>query len=144
MCTFRVHLETPPDTSGASGPVAVTSQKIMVNVSKTPFLIESDVDSAAVISDSMGGFAVAIHLTAHGAMILDAVTASNKGQRMAILTQSKRKGITKSRWIAAPVVRKHVSDGVLIFTPDMTQEDAEHFVNGLNNVARKQRRADAF
>lgn len=143
LCTFRVHLECNDDGTGRSGNVEVTSQKIRINVEREPFLAEDDVASASLV-DSVGGFEVQVLLTQHGSLWLDMKTTSNKGRRMAILTQSQNKAITKSRWIAAPLIKHRISNGALIFTPDMTREEAEHFVNGLNNVAKKARDAELF
>ena len=41
------------------------------------------------------------------------------------------------RWLAAPVINRRISDGVLVFTPDATREEAEEIALGLNNVAKK-------
>jgi hypothetical protein len=41
------------------------------------------------------------------------------------------------RWLAAPVISHRIGDGVLVFTPDATREEAEEIALGLNNVAKK-------
>ena len=41
------------------------------------------------------------------------------------------------RWLAAPVISHRISDGVLVFTPDATREEAEEIALGLNNVSKK-------
>jgi hypothetical protein len=43
----------------------------------------------------------------------------------------------ESRWLAAPIVRKRIGDGKLIFTPDATREECDTIVTGLNAVAKK-------
>ena len=44
---------------------------------------------------------------------------------------------TEARWLAAPRISQRIKDGVLVFTPDATREEAERIVRGLNNVAIK-------
>ncbi len=39
------------------------------------------------------------------------------------------------RWIAAPVIKERLGDGVLVFTPDTTRQEAERIVSGLTRVA---------
>lgn len=136
--TIRLHLEVPSDGTGRSGPVEVTSQKIPVNVERDPFMMEDEVAHASVV-DTVGGFAIKLDFTAHGALKLDMVTTSNKGSRIAILGQ-----FPKSRWLAAPLITKRIGSGSLVFTPDCTREEADRFVNGLNNVAEKARKAEKF
>ena len=40
-------------------------------------------------------------------------------------------------WLAAPMTNKRISDGVLVFTPDASREEADRIVLGLNNVAKE-------
>ena len=40
-------------------------------------------------------------------------------------------------WLAAPLIRRPIADGVLTFTPDASREEAEKIVKGLNNVTEK-------
>ena len=37
----------------------------------------------------------------------------------------------------APAVSKRISDGLFVFTPDASREEADEIVMGLNNVAKK-------
>jgi hypothetical protein len=43
----------------------------------------------------------------------------------------------ESRWLAAPVIPRRISNGVLTFTPDASREEADLIAIGLNNVAKK-------
>ena len=40
------------------------------------------------------------------------------------------------RWLAAPILQQRIRDGLLVFTPDATREEAERIVRGLKNVAK--------
>ncbi len=136
--TVRLHLEVNSDDTGRSGPVKVTHEQIDVNVEKEPFMMEDEVDHASVV-DTVGGFAIQLSFSAHGTLKLDMVTTSNKGRRIAILAQ-----FPKSHWLAAPLITKRIATGNLVFTPDCTREEAERFVNGLNNVAEKAKKANSL
>ena len=138
--TLRVHLEVNADGTGRNAPVYVTRNKLVVNVDCEPFLTEGDIDKAAVI-DAIGGFAIQIGFDPHAAMMLDMITSSNKGRHLAIMTQ-----FPKTHWMAAPLITKRIPNGILTFTPDLTREEAERMVRGLNNVAVKAKKAkkDSF
>ena len=41
------------------------------------------------------------------------------------------------RWLAAPKISQPITNGLLIFTPDATEEEARQIVQGLNNAAKK-------
>ena len=43
----------------------------------------------------------------------------------------------KARWLAAPVISRRNSNGLLVFTPDADREEAAEIELGLNNLARK-------
>ena len=57
---------------------------------------------------------------------------STRGRRLVIYCNFE-----DSRWLAAPVIREPIKDGLLTFTPDATREECERIVEGLNNVARE-------
>jgi len=134
--TVRLHLEVPQtDDNGASGVVLVTKQRIPINVDREPFLTEGELHHAEIVA-SPGGFAVALNFADHGMFQLDMVSTSNKGRRVAILAQ-----FPKSHWVAAPMLVHRISNGVFTFTPDLTLEEAQRFVRGLNNVAEKARKS---
>jgi hypothetical protein len=132
--TVRLHLEVPSsEDNSRNGAVLVTKQKIPVNVDREPFLTEGDLHHAEIVA-TPGGFGIALNFADHGMFQLDMVTTSNKGRRIAILMQ-----FPDSHWVAAPVIARRISDGVLVFTPDLTLEEAQRAVRGLNNVAKKAR-----
>jgi hypothetical protein len=134
--TVRLHLEAPvTDNNSGSGTVLVTKQKIPINVDREPFLSEGDLHHAEIVA-TPGGFGIALNFADHGMFQLDMVSTSNKGRRIAVLMQ-----FPDSHWVAAPMITRRISDGVLTFTPDLTLEEAQRAVRGLNNVARKARSA---
>jgi preprotein translocase subunit SecD len=86
----------------------------------------------------VGGFVLRIQFDQSGTVMLEQCTAANRGRKIAIFSQFGEK-IKDYRWLAAPVINRKISDGVLAFTPDATREEAEEIALGLNNVAKKVR-----
>ncbi len=127
---LRLHLEVNPNPAGQSMRVNVgRSDPLAVNVDQQAFLNELQVEKASVL-DALGGFSIALQFSSDGAILLEQYTGAYNGRRMAIAAE-----FGEFRWIAAPVIRQRLADGQLVFTPDLTREEAERFVRGLNRVA---------
>jgi preprotein translocase subunit SecD len=138
LSTLRLHLGAGRDVARASRPVPVYRQNpIMINVEKEPFLSEGNVAEAKVI-DVVGGFALRIRFDGAGTALLEQCTTANRGRKIAVFSQFGEE-IKDSRWLAAPVIARRITDGVFTFTPDATREEAEEIALGLNNVAKKVR-----
>lgn len=131
LSTLRLYLETDFDTTGDKTAVVPVyrASPVLVRIAREPFLDEGAITDARVL-DVVGGFAIALRFNLHGTWVLDNVTTSYRGQRMVIHSH-----FTESRWLAAPKITTSLKDGVLVFTPDATREEAERIVRGLNNVA---------
>ena len=131
-----VHLEVPRDNTNLSEPVPIyRAHPVMVNVQKEAFLSELNLAGAKVV-DAMGGFAIELQFDRQGTWILEEFSTQNHGKRFAIHCDFGDQ-LKESRWLAAPMITKGISDGVLVFTPDATREEADQLVLGLNNVARE-------
>jgi preprotein translocase subunit SecD len=129
---ISLHLESFADGTNRNGPVPIYREKpIYVNVDKAPFLDQTSIDSARVVDEPGGLFHLALKFNWEGAMQLDGVTSDNHNRRIAVLA-TFGKG---PRWLAAPLIKQRMSDGVFIFTPDATHEEAERIALGLNNFA---------
>jgi|APCry1669188910_1035180.scaffolds.fasta_scaffold129955_1 preprotein translocase subunit SecD len=136
LSTLRLHLEATRDGPKASERVPIYRDKpVWLYVEKSPFLTEGVVAEASVI-EVMGGFALSIRFDRSGAGVLEQFSVVNRGRKIAIFSQFGDK-MKDYRWLAAPVISHRISDGVLVFTPDATREEAEEIARGLNNVARK-------
>lgn len=124
------HIEMNPDGSDRCVQAQIYRQSPMtITVSRSPFLHEGFVERADVI-DIMGTYAIRIKFDRTGTLMLDNITTSNKGRHIAIFCH-----FSDARWIGAPLITQRISDGVLVFTPDATRQEAERIVRGLNNVA---------
>src|SRR6185436_13746048 len=103
---------------------------INVSVESSPFADERDVESA-VVADWMDGFAIQVTFNRHGRWMLENITRANPNRRIAVACQFDK----ETRWLAAPLIGRPITDGTLAFTPDASREEAERIVRGLNNVA---------
>lgn len=138
---LRFHLETNPDGSARSSPIAIFRQHPMpVNLMAAPFLTERDLASAEVVEvGEDSGFAIKVVFDRHGTLVLESYTASYKGQRMGIFASW-----TEPRWLAAPRITQKIANGTFIFTPDASREEAERICNGLRNLIKKAKKRAAF
>ena len=133
--TLRVHIEVHPGEATVSLPVPIYREHpVMVNVDKTPVLTEASVADAQVVN-TVGGFAIRLQFDREGTWVLEQRSLDSRGQRFAIFSMFGP-DLKESRWLAAPIIGRRITDGVLIFTPDATRAEADEVVLGLNNVAR--------
>ena len=103
------------------------------------FLTEEQVKSAKVV-DTIGGFVVQIQFDRQGSMLLEQYTGGNVGKHITLFAafgEKANKPAPHTRWLAAPLITRRISDGLLTFTPDATREEAELLVAGLENMAKK-------
>ena len=140
VSTFRVHAEMNPDSMGRTEKVQVyRAQPFWMTVGKQPFLTEQLIKSAQVV-DVLGGYALQIQFDRQGGWLLEQYTAALRGKHLGIFCQwcsPPQEKLNEGRWLAAPLVHTHIVDGLLIFTPDASREEAEQIALGLNNVAKK-------
>jgi hypothetical protein len=129
--TLRLYHEVTPGPAGRSITVSVyRSDPVFVHVSDAPFLNEGDIAEASVV-DAPGSFQIMIQYNRRGTWLLEQFTTQYKSRRMAIFSQ-----FGDARWLAAPMITTRIGDGLLVFTPDATREEAERIVRGLSNVAK--------
>lgn len=140
----QLHMEVQEDNSHDSTPVEVGLENpITINVEKDAFVDGGDLETAAVVDDSHGGFQIRLKFNADGSDLLSAETYANPGRRVAIFCQFGA-GKEKNRFIASPKIDKPISNGVLTFTPAVTRDEADRIVRGLNNVAKKIKKDSPF
>ena len=130
--SLRLFLQARRDGNDLTGGVPVYRQSpIRLNIEREPFLTEGDLDAASIV-DLPGGFAIKAQFNGHGALILEGVTVAHKGQH--IVVQSH---FGETRWLAAPVITRRISNGEFVFTPDASREETERIVRGLTNMILK-------
>ena len=134
---LRVHIEINTDNSGTSQMVSVVrSDPMAFNIANEPILTEDSILAAKVIDTRGGGFAVEVQFDNSSALMLEQYSAGNPGKHLVIFGQWSDK-VADGRWLAAPLITHRIFNGILSFTPDMSREEADRLVIGLNNVAKK-------
>lgn len=141
VSAIRLHLEVNRDASGRSQPVSVfRSNPVEINVEKAAFLSEGLLTDAKVV-EMMGGFGLQLTFERRGAWLLEQYTAGAQGKRIAIYAEfipdPDQPKVIEKRWLAAPVINKRITDGVLTFTPDASREECEKILFGISNLLRK-------
>jgi len=131
---LRLFLETNRDGTGHNFDIQVyRASPITLTVERDAVLDEGFMQAADLVDvDALGGVGIKITFTDDGARRLDNLTTANKGRHLAV-----QASWTESRWLAAPLITRRISNGVLVFTPDASREEVERIVNGLKNVIKK-------
>lgn len=109
-----------------------------IGIRNEAFLDVGYITQARVV-EAIGGFSIRIQFDEIGTKRLQTITTYNRGKRIAI-----HSNFDDSRWLAAPQIIRTITDGVLIFTPDATREEAERIVLGINNAAEELGKAYVF
>jgi hypothetical protein len=145
VATLRIYEELERNPNIPSQVVSVSrSSPMKLNIAKEPFLTEKLVKEAKVVN-GIGGFALQLQLDWQGKLLLEQYTIANKGLHLAIFSQfvsPNEEKIKDGRFLAAPKIERRISDGLIVFTPDATREEADQIVLGLSNIARKLGTAD--
>jgi hypothetical protein len=133
--TMRLFLEVNSDGGERTTNVTIVrANPVAITVSKGPFLTEGDLDQANMV-DALGIPSIRLRFKwPDGVRMLEMVTGSYKGQRIAVFSQF---GPGVERWLAAPLITKQISDGIFVFTPDASREETERIVRGLSNAIRE-------
>lgn len=123
-------LGTSKATIGRSDPTELT-------VLRESFLDERDIKRAQLVEQGDNGFMIGLEFTAHGSLVLQMNSLAVQGQHLVVAARWSDGTNVMGRFIAAPIIRRQLDKGFLVFTPDMNREEATRFVRGLNNVAIK-------
>ena len=134
--SFRVHPEAKDNSSFTRKVTVFRTTPVTMMVEQSPILTEDQIVDAAVV-EALGGFAIQIKFDSRGQWLLDHHTSLNIGRRLALFTTFGEKKTGQARWLAAPIISSRTSDGMLIFTPDATREEAELIVKGLKPAPNK-------
>ncbi len=128
---LRLHLEVRSDGGQRTGYVPIyRANPVQICVQNEPFLDGGSVRDASVVEAFGGGFSLRIQFDERGIKILETVSVAHRNKRIAVYGN-----FSDSRWLAAPMMVEAIRDGVFIFTPDATREEAERLAEGLNRVA---------
>jgi hypothetical protein len=130
---IRLYLETRHDIPERSMEASVgRSSPMKFVVEKLPFLSEIHVERASLVEE-LGGFQLRIEFNRVGKQLLENYTSAAIHRHLLVMTDIDG----DARWIAAPLIRRRIRDGVLVFSPDASRDEMNRLVEGLNREARK-------
>ncbi len=141
---LTVHLEDTTNQTDTNYLAVATIAGVQVFFNRRPMLTEDHLDSAALVGTPDGGYALQITFNDRGRLMLESVTAGNRSRRLIVFSEFGTKEKTVQRWLAAPKIPRRLTDGILIFTPDATREEAQDIVYGLLNVAHENKKPWVF
>lgn len=134
--SLRVCIESSPDPTGSTVNITLLrANPVLVTIKRDPILTEMNLVSAKVI-EAQGGFALEFKFDENGTWLLEQYSAANPGLHFAVFGQWGDT-MADSRWLAAPLISRRISDGVLTFTPDCSREEADKLVTGLTAAIKE-------
>ena len=114
ISTVRVHLEATRDGTDRITTIQVLrSNPIQLHIDREPIVTEAYLADARVVA-ALGGSEIELTFNSQGRTLLENYTAANRGRRIAIYSDFDK----EHRWLAAPVVTRLISNGVLRFAPE--------------------------
>jgi hypothetical protein len=135
VSAVRIHMEATVGVPGQTRTITVLrSNPLVVTVDINPILSEQNLIGAQMM-ETEGGFAVRLQFDETGGWMLEQATAGNPGKHLVVFGQWGEK-LADGRFLAIPLINGRNSSGVLSFTPDASREEAQRFVEGLNNVCK--------
>jgi hypothetical protein len=133
---LRVHIESSANAEGGGQTVTVPrDDPMLLTISKEPVLTEDHILKVSLI-ETPGGFSIQVRFDETGAWTLEQFSAAYAGNHFVIFGQWGDK-LKDGRWLAAPLITGRNASGTLTFTPDMSHDEAQKLVTGLNNAAKK-------
>lgn len=103
--------------------VVLRTPALSMEVNALPVLTTADLEHAELKGQDES-FTLRLIFNTHGTIELDRISNNNRDELLVIFINS--------RPVAAPQLKQRIVDGVFEFTPDMTLEEAQQAVEGLN------------
>ncbi len=128
---LRIYLEIHEDGIRSQRVQVLRSAPFEVVVDRNPILTEANLDSISVKHNELGMF-IELQADRRGSWLLESYTATNTGRRLVISA-----AFPEMIWLAAPIIRARVADGVIRFAPDATVEEAKQLEIAVMNSIRK-------
>lgn len=128
---LRVFLETHEDGIRSQRVKVLRSAPFEVVVDRAPILTEAELNRIELVQTELGYF-IEIEADKRGSWILENYSATNSGRRFVISVV-----YPEQIWLAAPVIRARIADGIMRFSPDASIEEAHEIVLAVNNSIRK-------
>lgn len=137
---IQLHLEVDGDVVRRSSEVPIIrSTPVMINLAEDVIVPDYYMESARMVETPEGGYAIRLKYDLQGTWTLRNVTAVNIGKHIGVYAAFH----PDTRWLAAPVINKAITNGVFSFIPDASREEARRIVDGVN-YSIEQRKKDSF
>jgi len=133
---MRLHIASGIRQRQTQEPVIIAGVSIYTD--KQFFADERSLTGCQVYDSEGGGFTMRFDFNLHGKLALEAATADNPEKQIAIFIQYGEKKLDKASWVAAPRIRKRMSEGVLEFSPAVDRQSAEDMALALSNTIKEQ------
>ena len=112
-------------------PLIVPNPHLTLEVDSFAVLTERDLDKVDLKGQGEE-FLIRLVFNTHGTITLDSVSNNNRDEMLVVLING--------RPVAAPRLKRRIVDGTFEFTPDLSREEAEKVVKGLNLAAEYYRK----
>ncbi len=135
VATLRIHLETHSDPLGLSRQITVGTvgrEEAQTFLVTAPMISEETLVAARLWEGNADQFAIHLQFDREGQRILEMLSMSYRGKRLAIMSQ-----FPEARWIGTVRMDRRIADGTLLFRPEATREEAEQIVHLLNGTVAK-------
>jgi preprotein translocase subunit SecD len=129
------HVEATPDPSRTTTVPVFRANPVLLTINSDPFAGNGEIDEISIVDLDGGGWGIRVKFDAHGKLVLQNITSRNMGRHLAVYV-----AFPEIRWLAAPRIARRIADGVFIFTPDCTREEADRIVKGVMNVTKEARK----
>jgi len=137
LASIRVHLETHADPIlGTSRQVTIGRENPQTFHVSGPMLSEIHLIGAEVWEGQSGQYAIHLKFDRQGTQILESLSLSYRGKRLAIMSQ-----FPEPRWIGTERLERHMANGSLVFRPDATREETDRICKGLNLAVARLKKA---
>ena len=135
---LTLHLQTDQEPGNGVKHIFVNRDApIYLNVEQEPFVDSADIDSAAVVDD-FGAYSIQLKFDTRGMVLLEQMTSGNQSKRIAVFAKWGK----ESRWLGCWLIRHRVQNGIFVFTPDASREEAARIVRGLNHAAKDNKKQE--
>lgn len=138
ISTIRLHFEVNPQLVRRSIEVSVLrAQPMKLTVAEEPLVHEGYLNDVEIVNDG-SSHQLRLQFDNAGRRLLETETAASLGRRIAVAAQ-----FPDLRWLAAPMITRINTNGIVTFTPDADLEECRRLVDGLKLVI-EQRKKDSW
>lgn len=135
ISTIRLHFEVNPQLVRRNMEVSVLrAHPMKLTVAEEPLVHEGYLDEVTIVDDG-STHSIRLQFDDSGRRLLETESAVSIGKHVAIGAQ-----FPELRWLAAPLITRINTNGVVTFTPDANLEECRQLVDGLKLAIEKRKK----